>query len=542
MKDQRKTKAQLTEELGELRQRVSELEASETEHERAEEALKESEERFRSIVETAPSLLMITDAKGSNIYVSPNCEKITGYTQEEQLGRVKWWVHEDDVARVNQLFDRVFREGVGGRDLEFKAVKKNGELWHASSSWEPLTDKEGNLTGVVVQTIDITDRNRAQEALQRLMAFNESIVQNAAEGIVVIDAEGYIAFTNPFADALLGYDAESLGGQHWTLIVPPDQQSVVVAADERRARGESDQYELELVRKDGPRIPILVSGTPRFEGGRFEGTLAVFTDITERKKAEEALREYSERLEEMVEERTNELRGAQEELMRKERLAILGQLAGGVSHELRNPLATISNAVYYLQMTLPDADQTTKEYLELIYQQVRSAAKIISDLLDFSRETTADREEVAVSQLVGDLLERHAPPDDVAATTHVPTDLPPVFIDARQIGQVLDNLVTNAYQAMPEGGTLTIKTSEVSRKPPRSREVAISITDTGVGIPEGNLEKLFEPLFSTKPRGIGLGLAVSKIFIEANGGSIEVESEEGKGSTFTLILPTKQVA
>ena len=140
------------------------------------------------------------------------------------------------------------------------------------------------------------ERKRTQEALQRLMTFNESIVQNAAEGIVVIDAEGYIAFTNPFADALLGYDAEGLVGQQWTLIVPPDQQSVVVAADERRARGESDRYELDLVREDGTTIHVLVSGSTRFEEGRFDGTLAVFTDITELKRAEGEIRRRIEEL------------------------------------------------------------------------------------------------------------------------------------------------------------------------------------------------------------------------------------------------------
>jgi PAS domain S-box-containing protein len=139
-----------------------------TERKRVEEALRESEERFRTIVETAPSLLLITDAEGNNIYVSPNCEEITGYTQEELQGRVVWWVHEDDRPRAKAIYDRTFREGVGCKDLEYKAVKKNGELWYGSSSWEPFRDAEGKLQGVVFQTTDITERKRVEEELQRL--------------------------------------------------------------------------------------------------------------------------------------------------------------------------------------------------------------------------------------------------------------------------------------------------------------------------------------------------------------------------------------
>ena len=258
-------------------------------------------------------------------------------------------------------------------------------------------------------------------------------------------------------------------------------------------------------------------------------------EITKRKRAEESLKEYSERLEEMVEERTQELREAQEKLVRKEKLAILGQLAGGVGHELRNPLGVISNAVYFLQMTLPDADETTKEYLEMISEEVRNSTKIVSDLLDFSRTRLPEREEIAVSELVAEVLEKRPPPEKMEVITELAPDLPPVYVDPRQMGQVLVNLVTNAYQAMPEGGALTISAQA------EEGQVALSVADTGCGISKEHMAKLFEPLFTTRARGIGLGLAVSRILVEANGGSIEVESEVGQGSTFTVRLPTREV-
>jgi signal transduction histidine kinase len=207
-----------------------------------------------------------------------------------------------------------------------------------------------------------------------------------------------------------------------------------------------------------------------------------------------------------------------------------------VGHELRNPLGVISNAVYYLKMVMPEADESIKEYLETISEEVNRSTGIVSDLLDFSRVKSVEREEVTVSGLVSEVLEKQPALENVKVATTIPSDLPPVFIDHRQIGQVLDNLFTNACQAMPEGGKLSIQAKAKKDK------VHVSVMDTGSGISKENLEKVFEPLFTTKTRGIGLGLAVSKNLMEANGGSIEVESEEGKGSIFTVIIPTKKVA
>ena len=258
-----------------------------------------------------------------------------------------------------------------------------------------------------------------------------------------------------------------------------------------------------------------------------------------RRQAEEELRKYRDHLEEMVEERTRELKEAQEELVRKEKLATLGQLAGGVGHELRNPLAVISNAVYFLQATLPEADETTRKYLDMIGSEVRGASKIISDLLDYSRTKPSEREEMAATELVARALDRYPPPEGVKVNTQIFPDLPSAFVDPGQIGQVLNNLISNAYQAMPEGGKLTISAGLAEGEPVGSRQsaVRISVSDTGTGISKENISKVFEPLFSTRTRGIGLGLAVSRNLVEANGGSIIVQSQEGKGSTFTLTLP-----
>jgi len=400
---------------------------------------------------------------------------------------------------------------------------------------------------------DITERKRAEEALRESEERFRSLFENSTIGLYRTTPDGRILLVNPTLVRMLGYSSfDELARRNLQEegFEPDYPRSQFRERIERE--GEVKGLEAAWRRHDGSVIFVRESAKairgPEGTVLYYEGTVE---DITERKQAEEALKEYSERLEEMVEERTKELRDAQEELVRKEKLAVLGQLAGGVGHELRNPLGVISNAVYYLQIILPDADEATKEYLEMISSEVHRSEKIVSDLLDFSRSKPADREEIAVSDLVAQLLERQPPPEDVKVTTRIASDLPLVFVDPRQIGQVLVNLVTNAYEAMPEGGRLTIKAEGEKDR------VYLSITDTGCGIPQENMERLFEPLFTTKARGIGLGLAVSKNLVEANGGSIEVKSpstefipseaeglrtgEEGKGSTFTLILPTKEV-
>jgi signal transduction histidine kinase len=250
------------------------------------------------------------------------------------------------------------------------------------------------------------------------------------------------------------------------------------------------------------------------------------------KTAEQKLKKYSQRLEEMVEERTHELCEAQEKLIRQEKLAVLGQMAGSVGHELRNPLAVISSAVYFLKMAQPDASDKVKEYLNLIQKNINISDKIINDLLDFNLDKSADREAVSIPELIQQTLERFPTPESAQVTLDLPEEAPQAYADPQHILQILGNLILNAYQAMPpQNGKLAISSRILDGM------VCVTVQDNGTGIPPENMQILFEPLFTTKPKGIGLGLVVSRQLAEANGGRIEVESEAGVGSTFTLVLP-----
>jgi signal transduction histidine kinase len=240
-----------------------------------------------------------------------------------------------------------------------------------------------------------------------------------------------------------------------------------------------------------------------------------------------------QKLENLVQERTGQLLAAQEELVRKEKLAVLGQVAGSVGHELRNPLGVMSNAVYYLQTVLPDADQTTREYLDILQSEIAGSERIVSDLLDSVRTRPPQPETVWVAELVGQSLAKLVVPAAVELRLDIPPALPPLLADAQQIQQVLCNLISNGIDAMPGGGTLRIR----AKADEEDKNVTISVEDSGTGIAPEQMDKLFQPLYTTKARGIGLGLVVVRNLTEVNGGRVDVKSEPGKGALFSITLP-----
>ena len=252
--------------------------------------------------------------------------------------------------------------------------------------------------------------------------------------------------------------------------------------------------------------------------------------------------EARRRLEEKVTARTGELdiallrlQETQEALVRREKLAILGQLASGVGHELRNPLGVMSNAVYYLDAVQQDAPEDVRKYLGMLREQISLSAKIVNDLLDFSRITPAERLPIPLEHIAETQLRRLSPPERITVIREFPATLPLVHVDPVHAGQVVLNLLTNAVQAMAEGGTLHLRGCVSDGK------VLLEVSDTGPGVPPEHLEKIFEPLFTTKPTGIGLGLAVSKSLAQANGGDLVCANRPGRGATFWFAMPAAPI-
>ncbi len=565
MKDADKSKQQLINELDELRQRVADLETSGIKHEQAKEALKASEAKYQDLYDNAPDMFVSVDAKTAKIIeCNQTLATALGYRKEEIIGRPIFYVYHPDCMEAVKKAFRSFVQTGEVHDAELELQRKDGskldvslnatavhdeqgQVLYSRSIWRDISESkrtEGTLQKahdelerrVEERTAElakanqelrgeIAERQRAEAALQESELQIRLLLDSTAEAIYGLDMVGNCTFANAACLQLLGYETtdDLIGNNMHNLIhhtrfddSPYPMEECRIYKAFKRGKGSHVDDEV-LWRADGTSFWAEYWSYPIYRDDQVVGSVVTFLDITDRRRAEE------------------ELRKAHEKLVRQEKLAMLGQLAGGVGHELRNPLGVISNAVYYLKMVLPEANETVKEYLETISSEVDRSTIIVSDLLDLSRTRSAERETIDVPELINQSLDRNSPPEEIELVTEIPSDLSPLYVDPRQIGQVLNNLIANAYQAMPEGGKLTIKVEAQEEK------VNISITDTGCGISRENMEKLFEPLFTTKAFGIGLGLIVSKNLVDANEGSIEVESEEGKGSTFNVVLPVKEV-
>jgi len=290
--------------------------------------------------------------------------------------------------------------------------------------------------------------------------------------------------------------------------------------------------EFILNRKDGARVPVEINTYQVKIKGK-SMVLGIARDLSKQKISEGVLKEYTDNLEKIVKERTRELREVHEELIRKERLAVLGKLAGGIGHDLRTPLGAIKNAVYFLNMAVEKPEPDVKEMLEVIENEISISDGIITGLLDFARPKVSKKQKVNVSDLLQESLSRMQVPENIKVETILNKKLPHILADPVQIGQIIVNIIQNGFQAMPDGGTFVVKSKAVE-----SDQVMVSFSDTGVGISKENLKKLFEPLFTTKPSGTGLGLALVEMLVKEHGGTIQAESKKGKGSTFTIIFPT----
>jgi two-component system NtrC family sensor kinase len=289
--------------------------------------------------------------------------------------------------------------------------------------------------------------------------------------------------------------------------------------------------------------PIPVRGGDEF--GQLAGSFNDMTAALRTSRAE--LREWGHTLEQRVERRTEQLRRAQAEAARGEKLASVGQLASGVAHELNNPLTGILTFSSLLRQKLPDGSQDAED-VDLVIRETKRCAGIIKRLLDFARDRPPEKKFSDLNQVIEDtvrMVEQQARVRDIEIALDLDRTLPPIWADADQIKQVVMNMLINAQHAIEDKGTITVTSRRVAQA--RSPEagaapvpmVEFAVIDTGCGIPEQNLRRIFDPFFTSKVvgQGTGLGLSVSHGIVQAHGGSIEVESTVGEGSTFRVLLP-----
>ena len=432
------------------------------------------------------------------------------------------------------IYGRVATTGV---PEHFETYCKPQDKWYQVYAYSP------KKTYFVSVFMDITEQKKKnakeleeQERWEQQLVISEKryrrLYETSQDGIMARDLQGRMVDCNKAYAKMLGYSKKELRHITAQQLLPEkwhEQREKIV--NKVLQTGRSIVFEREYKRKDGSVFPASVRTWRLTDGkGKVIGIWSIVRDITEQKEFQKNLLDHAGILEKIIEDRTKQLKDS-------ERLATIGQTAGMVGHDLRNPLQSITGELYLAKCeveSLPQSElkSNLQESIQVIEEQAVYMDKIVSDLQAFVRPVRIDKQPISLNELVTAVLASVAIPENININVCMKADFPQVKADPQLLKRVLINLVTNAVQAMPDGGKLTIS-AEVNSQ----GQVVVTVEDTGVGIPEKIKTQIFTPLFTTKPRGQGFGLAVCKRVIEAHGGSINFESQEGKGAKFTIQFP-----
>jgi len=415
----------------------------------------------------------------------------------------------------------------------------------------------GLLTGMPVDAL-LSGQNGETENFYRNM------IELSPDSVIVFDERGFVLLCNETATKVTGYPRSELLDRHYTelpIVNKDDMQGYAKLFEEVLSQMTAGPVEVFYHRKDGePMWTEMRFNLLNIAGGTI--VQATTRDITVRKRMELEIQEKNKQLDahneeliaaneellaaeeelrasnEELQSANEELRDMQEQMVRSEKLVAIGQLAGGVGHELRNPLGAIKNAVYFIRRKLAGSEVSRQqprvmEFLDILDEEVEASNKIISDLLGFSRVGRPAVSPVFIDGVIADALKQVNVPDAVRVAIKISADLGEIEIDPAQIKQVLQNIISNAVLAMPEGGDVVIAAVE------KDNILELSVSDSGAGISEEFLGKIFDPLFTTRAKGIGLGLSVCKSIIERHEGRIEVTGGTGGGATFLIKLPMR---
>ena len=487
----------------------------------------EGEELFRLITENAADMIAVVDMEGNRIFNSLSYERVLGYSLAELKKSSSFaQVHPEDIDRVRQAAIEARRTGIG-LPLEYRVRHKDGTWRMLESTASVIRNSKGIPEKLVMVNRDVTERDRAAEALQRSEASFRSVVEDAPYGIYRASIVGDLILVNLALQKMLGYDSrEELlranVGTHIYRHAPEHERFIRTVVQEQYFK----DVELEWKRKDGAPITVRCSGWPvRDERGTVTYLEVFAEDVTERRVLERQLR-------------------------MAQKMEAVGRLSGGIAHDFNNLLGVIIGYSQVLKRSLGSANPLWFEHAEEIEKAGQRAVSLTRQLLAFSRQQVLEPVILNLNTLVSD-MEKMLPRligEDVTLELNLDPVLAQVKADHGQIEQVIMNLAVNARDAMLDGGKLTIQTANVeldlayTRKHPGSRigqYVMLAVSDTGTGIDPEIQSQIFEPFFTTKERdkGTGLGLATVYGVVKQSGGYIAVDSEKGKGARFSVYLP-----
>ena len=531
------------------------------ERERAEQELQREREFLHAMLDSSPDNIYYKDSASRFILINHSLAKFFGLNSpEEAIGKTDFDFHPH-AAAVEKIADerRVMETGESMVGKVERDVETDGQFRWVLTTKMPLRDQKGRIIGTLGLSRDVTMLQEMEEALSRERNLLRTVIDNLPDFIFAKDAAGHYILNNQAHTRLLKCKSpEDILGKSVFDLFPPSLAERYNADDQTVFASHEpivDKVEPTL-KRDGSERWISTTKVPFFEtNGTLAGLVSIARDITAQKRAEEELQrtnaELSRSREELLE-AMGELRAIQLQLIEAEKLKLVGRLAAGVAHEVKNPLAIIGIGMDYLLRQKFD-DPNVALILQQISDAVRRADSVVRGLLDFSAPKKLQKEPVDVNPLIQNALRLlHVPlqTGHIVVEQELDAELPVVRLDGAKIEQAFVNIFTNAIHAMSGGGTLTVRTSSrqltgVGENISTSegfrlgdRLVVIEISDTGSGLPEGIAGKIFEPFFTTKAtgKGTGLGLTVTKSIIDLHRGTIEARNRPERGVCVTIVF------
>jgi len=524
--------------------------------------VREGEERFRQVAENVGDFIWEVDANGLYRYTSPSVEKILGYRSDELVGKRHFY--DLFVPEVREELKaasfKVFAEKQSFRAFPNPNISKDGKLVYLETSGVPVLDETGNLVGYRGADTDVTERKRAEEELRKSEERLRLVLEANSEGVWDWNIRTGDAYFSPRYSGMLGYTPEEFAKSYasWKDLVHPDDFERVNKAHADHIHGSKEFcVELRMRKKSGEWCWILSRGTVverDAEGGaiRMVGT---HVDITERKQTEEELRQHQERLEELVRERTTDLTVARDQAEVANRAK--SEFLANMSHELRTPLNSILGIAQLMERDagFPYAYRDT---LKILSRSGAHLLELINDVLELSKveagKMTSNITGFDLHSFLGDLEEMIRLRADEKGLNLLLENKPPlpryIETDVRKLRQILINLLGNAIK-YTEKGRVTLRvafkegTDTVSWATPSfPGRLEFEVEDTGIGIALEDKERIFEPFVQVHPGrttgdGTGLGLTLSRVYVELLGGEFTLRSQLGRGSTFAFHLPVK---
>jgi PAS domain S-box-containing protein len=501
--------------------------------------LSRSEQNYREIFNATSDAIFIHDSEtGQVLDVNQSMLNMFNTTYEAALvgGVEAISLGESPYTQEEAKLKLKLAREHGSCTFEWRSLKATGEVF-----WTDVYLRRamiGNQSRIIAAVRDVSDR---KEAAEKLREANENLlllIDRMPLACIFWSPEFTVNMWNPAAEAIFGFtEEEMIGNSPFDTIVAEELRDDVQELWPKLMAGDTSAHSVNgNLTKAGKTIICEWHNTPVHDlSGEIIGVISMVQDVSDRKAVEHELERYRFQLEVLVKQRTEQLEIAQQELVQKERLAVLGQLTATVSHEIRNPLGTVANSLYLLKEALQGDDYShLARALQLAERNVERCDSIISDLLDFSRQRKIEREVVSIDEWLSELLAELTFPADVNCHWLLNSQAS-VSVDRERLRRVFVNVITNGLQAMEEV-SVTDKTLEIRTLVVDGR-CEINVCDTGAGMSEEIMARIFEPMFSTKNFGVGLGVPIIKNIIEGHGGGVIYQSSPDKGTTVTLWLP-----